>query len=114
MTPERVLNCFYKKVNWAQRGHDAQGRLAKSKLAKSGKSKVNTMFCCYLPKACGMRWRKASPRRPPEAKLSRTFRRFWCWSVLDSTGIRNRMKNGAALISRVEPIACRDGERFAC
>lgn len=63
----------------------------------------------YLPKACGMRWRKASPSSPPEAKLSSTLSRFWCLSLLDWTGIRNRMRKGAALISRVAPIACGQG-----
>lgn len=64
----------------------------------------------FLPRACGMRWRKASPRRPPEAKLSRTLSRFWCWSLLDWTGIRKRMRNGAALIRSVAPMACRERE----
>lgn len=69
------------------------------------------MWFVDLPRACGMRWRKASPNSPPEAKLSSTLSRFWCWSLFDWTGIRNRMRKGAALISRVAPTACRQGWR---
>lgn len=51
-----------------------------------------------------MRCKKASPRRPPEAKLRRIFRRDWC-SALLSIGMKNRITKGAALMSRVEPMA---------
>ena len=52
--------------------------------------------------ACGMRWRKASPSKPPEAKLKSTFSRVLCWLVL-SRGMRKRMRKGAALMTAVEP-----------
>lgn len=52
-----------------------------------------------------MRCRKASPRSPPEAKLSRIWSRERCLGELDSTGMRKSTKNGAAEISTVAPRA---------
>jgi hypothetical protein len=48
-----------------------------------------------------MRWRKASPNSPPEAKLSRTLRREE-WSLAFSRGMQKRIKKGAALMIAVE------------
>ena len=48
-----------------------------------------------------MRWRKASPRRPPDAKLRRTLRKFECSDAL-LMGMKKRMKKGAALTRSVE------------
>jgi len=64
-----------------------------------------TSNCANSPSAWGMRWRNASPSKPPDAKLKSTLRSFWCWSVFDCTGMRKRMRKGAALMSRVAPIA---------
>lgn len=55
--------------------------------------------------ACGIRCRNASPSRPPEANASRVFSRGCISSVL-SSGMANRMKNGAALIRSVELSEC--------
>lgn len=52
-----------------------------------------------------MRCRKASPRSPPEAKLSKSWSRERCLGELDSTGMRKSTKNGAAEISTVAPSA---------
>ena len=51
--------------------------------------------------AWGMRWRKASPSKPPEAKLKSTFSRVLCWLVL-SRGMKKRITKGAALMTTVE------------
>lgn len=55
--------------------------------------------------AWGIRWRNASPRRPPEAKARRIFNSGCCSAELLWSGIKNKMKKGAALISKVAPIA---------
>lgn len=54
--------------------------------------------------ACGIRWRNASPRRPPDAKLSRTLSspRF---SSLLSKLKKKRMMNGKMLMRNVAPNA---------
>lgn len=44
-------------------------------------------------------------QEPPEAKLSRIWSRERCLGELDSTGMRNSTKNGAAEISTVAPSA---------
>jgi hypothetical protein len=54
--------------------------------------------------ACGIKWRNASPRRPPEAKLRRILSRCR-FSFELSSGIKNRIRNGAALMRSVEVMA---------
>ena len=51
-----------------------------------------------------MRCRNASPSRPPEAKLSKTFKKDEC-SEASLIGIQQRIKNGAALMKAVEEMA---------
>lgn len=51
-----------------------------------------------------MRCKKASPSRPPEAKLRRTFSKGWCSALLE-IGMKNNITKGAADMSKVEPKA---------
>lgn len=55
-------------------------------------------------KACGIKCKNASPRSPPEAKLSKTLSRGWRSGLL-SIGMKKSTINGATLMRRVEPIA---------
>lgn len=54
--------------------------------------------------AWGIKCRKASPKRPPEAKLKMILRSH-SFSLLLSSGMKNRIKKGAALISNVAKMA---------
>ena len=57
-------------------------------------------------KAWGIRCKNASPKRPPDAKLNNTFKSGWYASELLSIGTKNKIAKGAALINKVEKIAC--------